>query len=120
MVLGPLELLEAEGLRVAALGTWNMEAVLAPGEKLRPDRAGLDRRRAGKAGLRDAGVEIQACHGELEGGGLEGGVVGPLVYLIGEEVTDCATCQIPLGTGTDQLQRACAEVHFGLAEIVVV
>ena len=120
MVLGPLELLEAEGLRVAALGTWHMEAVLAPGEELLPDRAGLDGGRGGEAGLRDAAVEIQARHGELEGGGLEGGVIGPFVHLIGEKVTDCATRQIALGTGTDEFDRAGGEVHLGLAEVVVV
>ena len=120
VMLWPFEPIEAEMLGVAALGTRHMEAMLAPGEELRPDRAGLDGGRGGEAGFRDAAVEIQTRHGELERGGLEGGVVWPFVDLIGEEVADRAGSEVPFGASPDELERAGREVHLGLAEIVVV
>ena len=84
VMLGPLELLEAEGLGGAAIGTRDVVAVLATGEEVLPDRGGLDGGGGGEADLGDLAVEIRPSDGELEGGGFEGGIVWPLVDLIGK------------------------------------
>ena len=120
VVLGPFELLEKEGLGVAAVGASEVETVLGSGEVVGPDGSGLDGGGGGEAGLGDFAVEIQTRHGELEGGGFEGGVVGPLVDLVGEEVADRAGGKVAFGTCSDELEGARREVHLGFSEVVVV
>ena len=118
--LWPFELLEDEGLGVAAIGAGEVEAVLGSGEELGPDGAGLDGGGGGEAGLGDFAVEIQPGHGELEGGGFEGGVVGPFVHFVGEEVADGAGGEVAFRAGSDELEGARREVHLGFSKVVVV
>ena len=120
VMLGPLELLEAEGLGGAAIGTGDVVAVLATGEEVLPDRGGLDGGGGGEADLGDLAVEIRPSDGELEGGGFEGGIVWPLVDLIGEEITNRAGGEVAFGTGTDELEGACGKVHLRFSEVIFV
>ena len=119
-MLGPFELLESEWLGGAAIGTGDVITVLAPGEEVLPDRGGLYGGGGGEAYLGDLAVKICPSDGELEGGGFEGGIVGPLVDLVGEEITNRAGGEVAFGTGSDELECACGKVHFRFSEVVFV
>ena len=115
-ILAPLYLVKLQWRCLAAGRAGDVQPVLAACEELLPDRAGLDRRRAGQDGLADGFVEIHSGHRQLERRGLGRRGVGPLIHLIAKEPAHGAGGKVGLGVGPRQLDCAALELHFGFLE----